>query len=602
MARIEYEDLTNSFKPVVGLVRKSSGKGTEEQRDSIPAQINKIKRFINDYKLELDDERIVGKWFDDDGIERKENGFSIREGSGLDIEREDIDDIVKSANAGGSNIMVVDDFSRLMRADLRNALLKLDFLTKFDIGIVIVEEGPRVYEPQRPSHFSELAQMAEDAHRFSARTSRNTIRGISHRAEEMLTPLLEGYGYRINSVKDRKRVIEWSVVGMEDELKVIKESIDRYINGDTKISIINWFNSVTGRNISQQNLERLITDKKWMGTYQRFKFKAGKIHSVGRNGTAVEYQRFVSKHDKSKNYKSIMEPQDESVTISFSLEDQKRMGKDVGMDSIAIISEDEHYKVMERFNKRDKRNRVENIKHPFGGLVYCADCGHKMKSQKRNKNKEVHYACGEYQITREICKIRKSIKEEELGRIVMENYLDSLMFDTVPIIERLKEKRKLLGASEQYLSIIRKRDNWIRRRKRLIDEGKEDGFDYRECTEEIEKMDRKLEFEKENKTAVVVDEHSKWTMGRLLNMENPDLKEVIEESIALSEEWKQNPFVPSYELVRAILERVSISFGTVPMKYGLEGKLKAVPATVRVTYKTGSSYEIPLDAPQDYLG
>ena len=112
-----------------------------------------------------------------------------------------------------------------------------------------------------------------------------------------------------------------------------------------------------------------------------------------------------------------------------------------------------------------------------------------------------------------------------------------------------------------------------------------------------------MEFESENKSAVVVDEHSKWTMGRLLNMENPDLKEVIEESIALYEEWEdKNFFCPSYELVRAILERVSISFGTVPMKYGLEGKLKAVAATVRVTYRTGSSYEIPLDAPHDYLG
>lgn len=588
---LELEDIRNTWTPVVGLVRKSSGEKSTDQRDSIPAQIHKIKRFINDYRLKLEEKQIVGRYKDDEGNEVIERGFSIREGSGLDIERSDIDDIVLSVRAGGTKNIVIDDFSRLMRADTRNASKKLDFLSEVDIGIIIVEEGPRIFRPDLASHFQELTRMAEEAHKYSARTSRNTIRAIAYRADNMLMPIKEGFGYRVHSVKTRKVVDSWSVEGVDAELEIIKETIHKYISGEKKILICKWFKEKTGRRISQQNLERLVTDKKWMGVYERFKVKSGKIHSVGRNGTAVEYQRFKSKHDRSRPYKSIIEPQDSSVTIAIPLSQQNI---DVGMGSIRIITEDEHQKVIERFNNKDKRNRVEQIIHPFGGLVHCSDCGYKMKSQKRNKDRTVQYACGEYQTERELCKVRKAIKEEVLGYCVMESYLHSIMVSADKVIDGLDERRNLIAATPLYLDLKRKKDNWDVHRRKLIGDGKIDSMDYREAVDEIAKINKEMEREENRKVNVIVGGDEKWTLGRLLNVDEPSTEDVIKEGRALYREYIENPFVPDVDLVRAIVRRIDVGFQMKDMKYGTTGRKKAVPTTLKIDFNTGFNLTVAI--------
>jgi hypothetical protein len=591
---LELKDVRDSFLPVVGLVRKSSGKDSKDQRDSIPAQVNKITQFCEDYKLEIEKEYISGKWKDDEGTEKSAPGFSVREGSGLDIERSDIDDILKASKAGGTKTIVIDDFSRLMRADLRNAARKLDFFCECEINLIIVEEGPRLFEPEKSSHFQELVDMAKESHRYSSRTSRNTIRGISHRAEEMLTPIQQGYGYNVISEKDHKRVIDWRVEGNPEELAIIKEAIHRYIKGDKKLDICVWLNKKTGWKVEQKKMERIVTDIKWSGAYQKFKVKAGKIHTVGRNGTAVEYQRFFSAHDRTKTYKSIISPQDPSVTITIPLKQQLERKIDRGMDTIAIISEDEHFQVMERYNKRDRRNRVEQIKHSFGGLVYCADCGHKMTSQKRNQNKEIQYCCGEYMTSREICTNRKAIKEKLLSYIVMVDYLGNLFLNTKTIIEGLDEKRKLVSATPEYLKLKRKEEGWLNYKKRLIDENRIDGIDFKLAEVELSIIKRDLEMESTKKGKVIVGGDDKWTMGNLLNYDEPDLEEVIEESGKLLDEYREKPFIPSIDLVRSIVEKVVVSFESAPMKRGKEGRVKSMPNGIEVHYTTGFSNLVDL--------
>ena len=469
------------FTKVVQLLRKSM-QDDDYQIDSIDSQRAVIKRFRDLYLLELDDSVIS-----DGTVERRK--------SAIDIERSDLEQIIRSTKEGSTNIVIVSSLDRLIRENLRGASDRFKIFSENDVRVIICDLGPNIYDLWTEEHFNDLLEESKKAFDYSKRVSMNVVRGMFFRGIEMKSPPAEYYGYEVKSTKDKMaRVVDrWEIIPDQKKLELVKTVIEMYSKGVTKIEVLRFLNLHSDREneFSYSTMENLVSNPLFYGIYRKFTHRGGKINSIGKNGQSVEYSKFRNDKDRSKSYKNRMTKQDDDVTFEKRIGEMSEKFKDeTNIESVTLFDEAVLKSVMDRRQKKHSKNN--NSRFLFSGMIYCGHCGRKMKGRTRRR-KEIDdyltYECVNYiekkmdKDGNRLCEGTKVVNEDDIFGALIDGFM-LMKNEREKLKEELDKIYKGKTQSKKWVEVSDLLEKYVRRRKRLIaKDGSDEDID--ECDYEI---------------------------------------------------------------------------------------------------------------------
>lgn len=359
--------------------------------------------------------------------------------SGVTFDRPGWNEMIRLAEAGKVQTVIVKDMSRMGRDYLKVGYYTESFFAERDIRYIAINDG--VDSTKGDNDFTPFRNLFNDFYaRDTSKKIRAVMRSKGNAGEHLCTN--PPYGYRKDPADKKKWIVD------EEAAEVVKRIFDLCIAGKGPMQIAKVLTADRVLTVKAYYAKR---DGKTMpDNLYRWDYKSisGILERPEYTGCTVNFKTYSKSHKLKKRLQNA--PENQRIFPNTQP---------------AIIGGKVFERVQElRANKR--RPAKTGRQGLFSGLLYCADCGEKLYFCTTNSftPKQEHYVCSNYKSNTGTCSAH-FIREETLKLFVRQRIFDVTAmfigdiqgFQKIVYQQRFTEAEKAVKRQKKELEQARKR-------------------------------------------------------------------------------------------------------------------------------------------------
>jgi hypothetical protein len=497
---------------IIGLSRRSTDE--KRQADSPDAQRRAIEDVCELHDLQLD-------------LKFGKDGIYHRDGSGLTLDREDIDAAIEHCQKNGIDQVLFAELSRFSREDTQDAAARFEQFQTAGVRIVFCNRMPRLYDLDDYQDRTEIFKELEFAHMYSRMQAETVISRKRARAERMLIPPYPSFGFQVLRTKKDVNKDIWWIVPDSEKLDIIRKAGEMFVAGESTEKIVALFRDSgfltdKKKEWTWVTIRRILVNPIYCGDYVHFKWKSGRIKSAGAGYAAEDY---TGTKQKGVRYVMKMEEQPEENQTIKLLEDQKQEtcrvkwevngwipdpdGEEVLKNTTSpcqVFTRIQHQSIVDRVQAKHigKRSRPTRKKHLLTGFGKCSNCGGPLCGHLTKKTKVPHtyYFCTHERFKKACSGGSKTIRESDLLKHIMHQYYFTVWQHPEIVLEQVREHLKEIQFGDEYRDITDKIAGLETHLQNLAERNKIGTTQYSRTEERI------FELEKRRETMPVTDASS----------------------------------------------------------------------------------------------
>lgn len=377
------------------------------QEDTLDGESNSIanqKKIL--LKYATDNHFSNPTFFIDDGV------------SGVTFDRPGWNEMIRLAEAGKVQTVIVKDMSRMGRDYLKVGYYTESFFAERDIRYIAINDG--VDSDKGDNDFTPFRNLFNDFYaRDTSKKIRAVMRAKGNAGEHLCTN--PPYGYMKDPADKKKWIVD------EEAAEIVKRIFDLCIAGKGPMQIAKLLTAehiLTVKAHYAQRAGKPLPEKPY---HWDPKSVAGILERPEYTGCTVNFKTYSKSHKLKKRLHNV--PENQRIFPNTQP---------------AIIDEHVFVRVQElRENKRRPAKQAER-QGLFSGLLYCADCGSKLHfaTGKNMTPQQDCYRCSRYKSNTGDCTMH-FIREETLKLFVLQRIFDvtALFFDDAMAFEEAAKKQ-----------------------------------------------------------------------------------------------------------------------------------------------------------------
>ena len=385
------------------------------QEDALDGESNSIanqKKIL--LKYATDNHFSNPTFFIDDGV------------SGVTFDRPGWNEMIRLAEAGKVQTVIVKDMSRMGRDYLKVGYYTESFFVERDIRYIAINDG--VDSDKGDNDFTPFRNLFNDFYaRDTSKKIRAVMRAKGNAGEHLCTN--PPYGYMKDPADKKKWIVD------EEATEIVKRIFDLCIAGKGPMQIAKLLTDehiLTVKAHYAQRAGKPLPEKPY---HWDPKSVAGILERPEYTGCTVNFKTYSKSHKLKKRLHNI--PENQRIFPNTQP---------------AIIDEQVFARVQElRENKRRPAKQAER-QGLFSGLLYCADCGSKLHfaTGKNMTPQQDCYRCSRYKSNTGDCTMH-FIREETLKLFVLQRIFDvtALFFDDAMAFEEAAKKQHFQEAEKE---------------------------------------------------------------------------------------------------------------------------------------------------------
>ena len=385
------------------------------QEDALDGESNSIanqKKIL--LKYATDNHFSNPTFFIDDGV------------SGVTFDRPGWNEMIRLAEAGKVQTVIVKDMSRMGRDYLKVGYYTESFFAERDIRYIAINDG--VDSDKGDNDFTPFRNLFNDFYaRDTSKKIRAVMRAKGNAGEHLCTN--PPYGYMKDPADKKKWIVD------EEAAEIVKRIFDLCIAGKGPMQIAKLLTAehiLTVKAHYAQRAGKPLPEKPY---HWDPKSVAGILERPEYTGCTVNFKTYSKSHKLKKRLHNV--PENQRIFPNTQP---------------AIIDEQVFVRVQElRENKRRPAKQAER-QGLFSGLLYCADCGSKLHfaTGKNMTPQQDCYRCSRYKSNTGDCTMH-FIREETLKLFVLQRIFDvtALFFDDAMAFEEAAKKQHFQEAEKE---------------------------------------------------------------------------------------------------------------------------------------------------------
>ena len=385
------------------------------QEDALDGESNSIanqKKIL--LKYATDNHFSNPTFFIDDGV------------SGVTFDRPGWNEMIRLAEAGKVQTVIVKDMSRMGRDYLKVGYYTESFFAERDIRYIAINDG--VDSDKGDNDFTPFRNLFNDFYaRDTSKKIRTVMRAKGNAGEHLCTN--PPYGYMKDPADKKKWMVD------EEAAEIVKRIFDLCIAGKGPMQIAKLLTAehiLTVKAHYAQRAGKPLPEKPY---HWDPKSVAGILERPEYTGCTVNFKTYSKSHKLKKRLYNV--PENQRIFPNTQP---------------AIIDEQVFVRVQElRENKRRPAKQAER-QGLFSGLLYCADCGSKLHfaTGKNMTPQQDCYRCSRYKSNTGDCTMH-FIREETLKLFVLQRIFDvtALFFDDAMAFEEAAKKQHFQEAEKE---------------------------------------------------------------------------------------------------------------------------------------------------------
>ena len=385
------------------------------QEDALDGESNSIanqKKIL--LKYATDNHFSNPTFFIDDGV------------SGVTFDRPGWNEMIRLAEAGKVQTVIVKDMSRMGRDYLKVGYYTESFFAERDIRYIAINDG--VDSDKGDNDFTPFRNLFNDFYaRDTSKKIRAVMRAKGNAGEHLCTN--PPYGYMKDPADKKKWMVD------EEAAEIVKRIFDLCIAGKGPMQIAKLLTDehiLTVKAHYAQRAGKPLPEKPY---HWDPKSVAGILERPEYTGCTVNFKTYSKSHKLKKRLYNV--PENQRIFPNTQP---------------AIIDEQVFVRVQElRENKRRPAKQAER-QGLFSGLLYCADCGSKLHfaTGKNMTPQQDCYRCSRYKSNTGDCTMH-FIREETLKLFVLQRIFDvtALFFDDAMAFEEAAKKQHFQEAEKE---------------------------------------------------------------------------------------------------------------------------------------------------------
>lgn len=385
------------------------------QEDALDGESNSIanqKKIL--LKYATDNHFSNPTFFIDDGV------------SGVTFDRPGWNEMIRLAEAGKVQTVIVKDMSRMGRDYLKVGYYTENFFAERDIRYIAINDG--VDSDKGDNDFTPFRNLFNDFYaRDTSKKIRAVMRAKGNAGEHLCTN--PPYGYMKDPADKKKWMVD------EEAAEIVKRIFDLCIAGKGPMQIAKLLTAehiLTVKAHYAQRAGKPLPEKPY---HWDPKSVAGILERPEYTGCTVNFKTYSKSHKLKKRLYNV--PENQRIFPNTQP---------------AIIDEQVFVRVQElRENKRRPAKQAER-QGLFSGLLYCADCGSKLHfaTGKNMTPQQDCYRCSRYKSNTGDCTMH-FIREETLKLFVLQRIFDvtALFFDDAMAFEEAAKKQHFQEAEKE---------------------------------------------------------------------------------------------------------------------------------------------------------
>lgn len=385
------------------------------QEDALDGESNSIanqKKIL--LKYATDNHFSNPTFFIDDGV------------SGVTFDRPGWNEMIRLAEAGKVQTVIVKDMSRMGRDYLKVGYYTESFFAERDIRYIAINDG--VDSDKGDNDFTPFRNLFNDFYaRDTSKKIRAVMRAKGNAGEHLCTN--PPYGYMKDPADKKKWMVD------EEAAEIVKRIFDLCIAGKGPMQIAKLLTAehiLTVKAHYAQRAGKPLPEKPY---HWDPKSVAGILERPEYTGCTVNFKTYSKSHKLKKRLHNV--PENQRIFPNTQP---------------AIIDEQVFVRVQElRENKRRPAKQAER-QGLFSGLLYCADCGSKLHfaTVKNMTPQQDCYRCSRYKSNTGDCTMH-FIREETLKLFVLQRIFDvtALFFDDAMAFEEAAKKQRFQEAEKE---------------------------------------------------------------------------------------------------------------------------------------------------------
>ena len=385
------------------------------QEDALDGESNSIanqKKIL--LKYATDNHFSNPTFFIDDGV------------SGVTFDRPGWNEMIRLAEAGKVQTVIVKDMSRMGRDYLKVGYYTESFFAERDIRYIAINDG--VDSDKGDNDFTPFRNLFNDFYaRDTSKKIRAVMRAKGNAGEHLCTN--PPYGYMKDPADKKKWIVD------EGAAEIVKRIFDLCIAGKGPMQIAKLLtveHVLTVKAHYAQRAGKPLPEKPY---HWDPKSVARILERPEYTGCTVNFKTYSKSHKLKKRLHNV--PENQRIFPNTQP---------------AIIDEQVFVRVQElRENKRRPAKQAER-QGLFSGLLYCSDCGSKLHfaTGKNMTPQQDCYRCSRYKSNTGDCTMH-FIREETLKLFVLQRIFDvtALFFDDAMAFEEAAKKQHFQEAEKE---------------------------------------------------------------------------------------------------------------------------------------------------------
>lgn len=385
------------------------------QEDALDGESNSIanqKKIL--LKYATDNHFSNPTFFIDDGV------------SGVTFDRPGWNEMIRLAEAGKVQTVIVKDMSRMGRDYLKVGYYTESFFAERDIRYIAINDG--VDSDKGDNDFTPFRNLFNDFYaRDTSKKIRAVMRAKGNAGEHLCTN--PPYGYMKDPADKKKWIVD------EEAAEIVKRIFDLCIAGKGPMQIAKLLTAERVLTVKAHYAQRAGKPLPEKPYHWDPKSVAGILERPEYTGCTVNFKTYSKSHKLKKRLHNV--PENQRIFPNTQP---------------AIIDEQVFVRVQElRENKRRPAKQAER-QGLFSGLLYCADCGSKLHfaTGKNMTPQQDCYRCSRYKSNTGDCTMH-FIREETLKLFVLQRIFDvtALFFDDAMAFEEAAKKQHFQEAEKE---------------------------------------------------------------------------------------------------------------------------------------------------------
>lgn len=385
------------------------------QEDALDGESNSI----------ANQKKILLKYATDNGFPNPT--FFIDDGvSGVTFDRPGWNEMIRLAEAGKVQTVIVKDMSRMGRDYLKVGYYTESFFAERDIRYIAINDG--VDSDKGDNDFTPFRNLFNDFYaRDTSKKIRAVMRAKGNAGEHLCTN--PPYGYMKDPADKKKWIVD------EEAAEIVKRIFDLCIAGKGPMQIAKLLTAERVLTVKAHYAQRAGKPLPEKPYHWDPKSVAGILERPEYTGCTVNFKTYSKSHKLKKRLHNV--PENQRIFPNTQP---------------AIIDEQVFVRVQElRENKRRPAKQAER-QGLFSGLLYCADCGSKLHfaTGKNMTPQQDCYRCSRYKSNTGDCTMH-FIREETLKLFVLQRIFDvtALFFDDAMAFEEAAKKQHFQEAEKE---------------------------------------------------------------------------------------------------------------------------------------------------------